>query len=697
MIKRLLNGLSSQPIRIKVLVFGMFMSTIPLLLISYYYYSHVKEDLETRILDKQELILDNLSNEIELEFNQTFQQIQIASSLSREERQQGLFYELLQQNESIEEIVITDDKGFVQKKVSRFNLNIPNKDEQWFTDEMWFDFQSKSKIYGKVEFNQFGQPVMKLTIPFIEEGKQKGIGVIIQLQKIIGQISSLRQEHSAYLYLLDQDGRVIAHQDYSKLWQKRPNMSDREVLGVQSEISDLGWTLVMEQPAATAYKPINEMLRNGLYVVAIVTLIVSLISIYAGFYFTTPIINLEKGMNHLKAGNKPSPIHLNRHDELGKLSHSFNEMSEELQEKSLRLEQEKERLNVIVNGIDAGLALVTKAYQVTWMNPLLKKWFDNQDIQMPCFELIGGKKEACSDCPITCPEIEGFGDTMMRTNGKDGEERLFRHRVFALNHAIKGEGEFLVVIEDVTEQKQVEERMIQTDKLSALGLMASSFAHEVNNPLATINVYAEDLIDRLEQQDADLNEEEMALYLGKIKENTERCKRITSNLLNFSRKTNWTATQIDINETIQNSISLVESTLKKKQIKLNISIEKDLPVLYGDSLKLMQVLVNLINNAMYALEKEGMLLISAAVEQKEVCIDITDNGCGIPQEVVSKIFDPFYTTKPVGKGTGLGLSVCYGIVEEFGGTIQVESKEKIGTTVKVRIPIGNFKQEEEIR
>lgn len=686
--KKILNWFSSQPIRIKVLVFGMLMSTIPLLLISYYYYSHVREDLEKRILDKQELILQNLSNEIELEFNQTFQQIQISSTLNQQENQQSVFYELLQQNESIEEIVITDEKGFVQKKTSRYELNIPNRDEQWFSDEMWFAFQSKSKIYGKVEFNQFGQPVMKLTIPFMDEGKQKGIGVIIQLQKIIGQISSLRQEHSAYLYLLDQDGKVIAHQDYSKLWQKRPNTNNRDVLGVQSEISDLGWTLVMEQPAATAYEPINEMFRNGLYVVAILTIILSLISIYAGLYFTTPIINLEKGMNHLKAGNKPTPIFLARHDELGKLSHSFNEMSVELQEKSLRLEQEKERLKVIVNGIDAGLALVTKDYQVTWMNPLLKNWFNNQDVQMPCFVLIGGKKEACLDCPITCPEIEGNGDTIMRMNGKNGEDKLFRHRVFALNHAIKGEGEFLVVIEDITEQKQIEEKMIQTDKLSALGLMASSFAHEVNNPLATINVYAEDLIDRIEQQDVDLNEKEMSLYLGKIKENTERCKRITSNLLNFSRKTNWNVTQIDLNETIQNSISLVETSLKKKQVKLNICIEKDLPVLFGDSLKLTQVLFNLINNAMDSLEKEGMIHISALEEQNEVSINITDNGCGMPQEVLGKIFDPFYTTKPVGKGTGLGLSVCYGIVEEFGGTIQVESKEKIGTTVKVRIPIG---------
>ncbi|MFO1443332.1 HAMP domain-containing protein [Bacillus sp. Bva_UNVM-123] len=684
----LTNWLSSQPIRIKVLVFGICMSTLPLLLLSFYYYSHVKADLENRIMDKQTLLLQNLSNEIELEFSQTFQQLQIASTLNKQSKQQSVFYELLQQNESIEELVMTDEKGFVTKKLSRYNLNIPNENEQWFSNEMWFDFQSKSKIYGKVEFNQFGQPVMKLTIPYIEDEQQKAIGVIIQLQKIIGKISSLRQEFSSYLYLLDQDGKVIAHQDYSKLWQKRSEANKLEVLGVQAEINNLGWTLVMELPKTTAYKPINDMFRTGLYAVALVTLIVSLISIYAGLYFTTPIVDLEKGMNHLKAGNRPAPLNVNRHDELGKLSHSFNEMSEELQEKSLRLEQEKERLSVVVNGIEAGLALVTKDYQVSWMNPMLKSWFNLENFHFPCYELIGGKKQACQECPITCPELEGNGDTVMRMRGKGGEERLFRHRVFALNHALEGEGEYLVVIEDITEQKQMEEKMIQTDKLSALGLMASSFAHEVNNPLATINVYAEDLIDRIEQHDEELNEEEMAFYLTKIKENTERCKRITSNLLNFSRKTNWTVAKIDMNETIQNSISLVEASLKKKQIQLEVDIEKNLPIFWGDSLKLMQVLVNLINNAMDAIENNGFIYIVAQVEEEHICIYVKDNGCGMTNETLGKVFDPFYTTKPVGKGTGLGLSVCYGIVEEFAGTINVESKRGMGTTVKVQIPIS---------
>ncbi|TCJ05796.1 sensor histidine kinase [Cytobacillus praedii] len=694
--KSIIYWLHSQPMRVKVLVFGIIMSTIPLLLISYYYYSNVKPDLEERIISKQELVLQNLTGEIELEFNQIFQQVQMFSIINDKEDKQPIFYDLLMKNTSIEEVVIINESGRIEEKVSRYDLNILESNERWFSDEMWDVFQSDDRIYGEVEFNQFGQPVMKIALVYRENERRNAVGVTIQLQKIIGQISSLKQDDLSYLYLLDREGKVIAHQDYRKLWHQSPEADNKEMLGVREELVDLGWTIIMEQPKTTAYEPINDMFMKGLMVAVIVTLFVSLISIYAGLYFTAPIVLLDKEMRRLKAGHVASPIILNRNDELGQLSQSFNEMSQELQEKSFRLKQEKERLDVVVNGIGAGLALVTKNYEVTWTNPLLESWMSKEEIELPCYTLIGGMNTPCDNCPITCPEINENADTIMRMQRGNREERLFRHRVFPLTHAIKGEGEYLIVIEDVTEEKQMEEKMIQTDKLSALGLMASSFAHEVNNPLATIHVYAEDLIDRLEQYDDDLDEVEMALYLRKIKENTDRCKRITGNLLNFSRKSNWKVSQFDIKEIIQNSISLVEYSLKKKNVLLDVSIQEEMPYMAGDSIKLMQVLVNLINNSIDAINQDGTVAISAFQQNRNFVFKIKDNGCGIPDHEMQKIFDPFFTTKPVGKGTGLGLSVCYGIIEEFGGTIMVESKVGKGTMIIVSIPAETrFKEDKQ--
>lgn len=685
LIKSIINSFHSQSIRQKVLAFGVVMSTIPLLLISYFYYTQVKLDLEERIIETQKLLTQNLSNEISLEFTQVLQQIQMLATLSQFEGNKRGYYELLQQNETIEEIVITDNQGNVEQRISRYQLNLPDNKESWFTDEMWYKFQFEDYVYGEVEFNQFGQPIMKLAIPTIIKNDRKGIGVIIQLQKIIGQISSLRQDYSSYLYLLDQNGKVIAHQDYSKLWKKSEQKSsvNDSVLSVKHQIDELGWTLVMEQPRGTAFAPIDKLFQTGLVVVLVVTLIISLISIYAGLYFTKPILLLNKGIKNLQKGKSISPIQLEQKDEIGLLAQSFNEMAKELQKKSLQIEMEKERLDIVVNGIGAGLGLVGKDYQITWMNPTLKKWFQTKEFPLLCYTLIEGKNSPCLDCPITDRNYKGGSVNRTFTYN----ERIYQHRVFPLNHSIAGEGEFLVVIEDITEQKTMEEKIIQTDKLSALGLMASSFAHEVNNPLTTINVYAEDLNDRLQMKDADLDDEEISMYLEKIVENTNRCKKITSNLLNFSRKSQWNNDSIHIESTIQNSINLLEHTLKKKSIQVHLKIEKPLPMIEGDGLKLMQVFVNVINNAMDAMERGGILTISAYMDGDKINIAFQDTGCGIPKEELSKVYDPFYTTKPIGKGTGLGLSVCYGIIQQFAGSMEIASEVGEGTTVSFELPI----------
>ncbi|MEH7500565.1 ATP-binding protein [Neobacillus drentensis] len=682
--RALFNYFQSQTIHIKVLVFGVVMSSIPLLLISSYYYFYVKSDLETRIYEKQNLVLESLSHEIEADFTQIFQRSHVLASLLQVDQGESAFYELLQ-HESIEEAVVTNEKGFVVKRVSRYSLNLPGENEGWFTDDMWFKLQTEDQVFGEVEFNQYGQPVMKLAVPFYENNRKKAIGVVVQLQKLIGKISSLRQDDSSYIYLLDRNGRIIAHQDYSKLWQKQSLIQNQNVLGVKAKINQINWELVMEQPKATAFEPINSMLQNGLAAVALVIFTVSLISIFAGLYFTRPIVQIDREMNRLKQGRNTRTIDIDRKDELGKLVITFNSMSKELLEKSKLLEQEKERLDVVVNGIGSGLALVTKDYSITWMNPILKSWLQEERLTLPCYASIGGEDSPCQDCPITCSNLTGNVEKLMKFKDYHGVELIFRHRVFELNHAIEEQGDFLVVLEDITEQKQMEERIVQTDKLSALGIMASSFAHEVNNPLTTINVYAEDMMDRIQIDDETLDAEEMEYYLGKIKENTQRCKKITSNLLNFSRKTDWTNEVINIKKTIEDSVSLVKYQLRKNRIQLEIDVKKGLPPVIGDGLKLMQVLVNLINNAVDAMEHEGNLVISATLVEQEIHIKVIDNGHGISEDVMDKLFDPFFTTKPVGKGTGLGLSVCYGIIQQFGGNIEITSTLGEGTTIIIRL------------
>lgn len=682
------NWMVALSIRNKVLIFGLIMSTFPLLLLSYYYYFQFKEDYKERILETQKLTIENLANDIEMEMNQTFHQIQVITSLNELDTEKGVFYALLQKNDSIDEIVTTDENGKVEKRVSRYSLNNVKKNENWYSTYMWNDFQDKKKVYGNVEFNTFGQPIMKIAIPFVDNGVKKGIGVTIQLQEIISQISSNYNRNESSLYLVDQSGRIIAHQDYSNLWKKQDATMNSGVLSVKTDLMNPNWTLVMEQPKSSAYKPINTMLLNGIIAVLFVTIFVGLISVYAGFYFTNPIILIRKAMSNLKADKSGVHLNITRTDELGQLAETFNEMSTEIRRQSIRLEQEKELLDIVLNGFEAGLALVTKDYKITWANPILQNWISHKLYDFPCYSAIGPDQGPCSECPISNPNLEQMSDKILSKKLKDGTERIYRHRVFPLNEVIEDEGEFLVVLEDITEKQKIDEQMVQTDKLSALGLMASSFAHEVNNPLATIHVYAEDLIERMDLGDKDLDYNEISYYLNKIKENTARCKRITTNLLNFSYRSKWKLKNLNINDVLRDSISLLEHQIKKKKIEFQTDIMNNLPNILGDSIQLMQVLVNLLNNSIDAVEEGGKINVFIKYRFDQICIEIKDNGSGISKDIQNKVMDPFFTTKPVGKGTGLGLSICYGIVQQFEGKMEIISHEGKGTLVSITLPIN---------
>ncbi|WP_054949794.1 PAS domain-containing sensor histidine kinase [Numidum massiliense] len=686
---------SLSKIRNKVLLFGLLMSTVPLILISGYYLLRINSDLEENITARQTLKVENIAYQLTMELNEMSNRMTFLSTARHIDEQRALFYDVLRQSESIEEIVLLDAKGRVARKVSRFSLNEAGSGEQWLEQQMMRKIKQRERVHGPIELNDFGQPVMKWAVPVHSTDGHRlmgSIGVKLQLQKLVGEISSQHVQKGERIYLRDEQGRVISDtsgpsnlQHVAQAVQTGDN--GEKMLGVHTTLDDFNWELVMEQPTREAFSPIYEMVKRSVLAVLLVILTVSLISVYAGLYFTRPIVTLQQAMRRVKAGEWPKRVEVNRSDEFGELAHSFNEMSVELKNKSERLLQEKERLDIIVGGIGAGLAIVRDDYRVTWMNPLLQSWLQS-DTDVPCYALFNDRAAPCADCP-------GFGasdvcdiDRTMTKMQPNGEKRIFRHRVYPLKHPSDGEKEALIVIEDITEQRQMEENLLQTDKLSALGLMASNFAHEVNNPLATIKVYAEDLADRLvEEGDTLFRSGELDDYLRVIKDNTDRCKDITTNLLNFSRKAEWRESEVDVNQVVRDSIAMVHYVLARYKVTLYTELAPDVPFVAGDSLKLTQVIVNVLNNALDAMEEGGgTLTVATSFAAGEIAIRVADTGIGIPKEHLPKLYDPFYTTKPVGKGTGLGLSVCYGVIQQFRGTILIDSEFGEGTTVDIRIP-----------
>ncbi|SES02352.1 sensor histidine kinase [Salipaludibacillus aurantiacus] len=680
-----------RSVRYKVLLFGLIMSIIPLVLISVYYLMEMSDYVEDSAAVSQERKVAYFAETIRNDIRSTFQKLDMMMSMGDLEDQSGVFYDLLKQQESIDEIVLLNAEGEVQSRYSRYSINQMAEGGLWVSGQAELSvLANDNHVFSNVMFNDYGQPFIQLIVRSEENGEM--LGVSLQLQKLIGNVSSYQMEHNAQVYLRDQNEQIIAHQDYSRLWQtdQRTEVPDNTMV-IQSSIDEVNWDLVMEQPRREMLSPIFDMLRRGSFTASFMILFGSMISIYAGLYFVKPIERLQSGMKHMQYGYWPEKMPVDRNDEFGELTAAFNDMNTEIQEKERRLEQEKERLDIVVNSMDAGLAVVKKDYSIAWMNPTLKSWIGDQR-SVPCFRMFNDKDSPCYSCPLNeSASFERMDENLTKTD-ENGEQRIYRHRVFPLQHTLEEDEEVLIVMEDITEEKRMEEKLVQTDKLSALGLMASSFAHEVNNPLASVQVYAEDLTDRLEEDKEELLESgEMADYLTIIRKNINRCKEITNNLLNFSRKSAFKAEEFPIEKVLDDSLMLMNHTLKKNHVSLKLQKPQEkIPDISGDPLKISQVFVNLIQNAVDAMsEKEFPVLeITVEMEGEEAVVSFKDNGIGIPESNIPKLFDPFFTSKPTGKGTGLGLSVCYGIVKQMEGTMEVQSEPGEGSVFRVILPVN---------
>jgi len=234
------------------------------------------------------------------------------------------------------------------------------------------------------------------------------------------------------------------------------------------------------------------------------------------------------------------------------------------------------------------------------------------------------------------------------------------------------------------------EQVIETGKLASIGELAAGIAHEINNPVAIMVEEAGWIQDLLEEEDFahSTNLEEYRRALRQINTQGKRCKEITHKLLSFARKTDARLQSFSINDLIEEVIDLSEQRAKYTKVTITPQLTNNLPPIQASPSEMQQVFLNLINNAVDAMEKAGgVIAVTTARKADHVVVVVEDTGPGIPPANLDRIFDPFYTTKPVGKGTGLGLSICYGIIKKMGGDIHVRSAMGEGTTFTIEIPI----------
>jgi len=247
----------------------------------------------------------------------------------------------------------------------------------------------------------------------------------------------------------------------------------------------------------------------------------------------------------------------------------------------------------------------------------------------------------------------------------------------------------LGIARDISERKQMEAQLLQASKMAAIGELAAGVAHEINNPAAIISGTAEQLqfiIEECGDRPAEIKER-LLNHVNMIREQATRCKRITQGLLNFARRTEVHTTDVNVAKLIKETLALVNNRAQTEKKKIETRLPSNLPTLQADPHQLEQVFLNLVNNALDAVDEGGAVTIEVRAEKKSVIIDVADNGPGIPEEDLKRVFDPFFTNKPVGKGTGLGLSICFGIVQRMNGEITVESELCRGAKFTICLPL----------
>lgn len=262
----------------------------------------------------------------------------------------------------------------------------------------------------------------------------------------------------------------------------------------------------------------------------------------------------------------------------------------------------------------------------------------------------------------------------------DGETRDYESRI-----VVTGEDEVLAVVRDITESRQNEEKLRETGRLASVGELAAGVAHEINNPLTGVIGFSELIMNMEGLPDQALTD------LGRIHSEAQRAAKIVQNLLSFARRHEPEMKMVNLQQVVRNVLELKAHEFRVNNVEVTHEWSADFPKIMADEHQLAQVILNIITNGEQSMSDTrdgGYIRIRGTANEERVTIEIEDDGPGIPSDNLKKIFDPFFTTKEVGRGTGLGLSICYGLINQHGGVLSVDSTEGEGTTFTIELPIG---------
>jgi len=388
-----------------------------------------------------------------------------------------------------------------------------------------------------------------------------------------------------------------------------------------------------------------------------------------------------------------------------------------------KLRVRNKEIETILNSIQDFIIVISPTMEIEEVNQAFLEqmgYSQEEIIGKKCYDIFQKLDSQCHADFIKCPlhkaiESRKPSQQVLTRVDREGQQRHLDVKIFPVWEKEGKISKFIEVSRDISDSRKEEEEMtrrlekmvedrtrelkethfklLHQDKMASLGKLSASVVHEINNPISGIlslvmlmNRIMED--GKLQQKDAD----QFSQYLRLMETETRRISRIVSNLLAFSRHSKMEFGSVKLNQLIEKTLFLNANLLKLHSIKVEENLDPDLPDLTGSEDRLQQVFMNFISNASEAMEAgrgDGVLSIGTKHLREKECVSVffADTGVGIPPENLSKLFEPFFSTKKKGKGVGLGLSVAYGIIQEHGGSIHVQSEEGRGTTFTIELPL----------
>jgi len=514
----------------------------------------------------------------------------------------------------------------------------------------------------------------------------------------------------ANLYLLDEEGRIVCSsfetadvaygEALSSLqpavigsrepWEGRQWLdSGQEIIAVFAPIPSLGWGIAVEVPVALALADLERLKWQALGASSILALILGLAVVLGWRKVARPLRAFARASDRMASGNPGETVHPRGPREVVELGSAFNRMSLALKdsqdtlesrvaERTRELVESRGFSELLLDSIDQRVVVLDTDCQIIKANSTAIRMHGNSILGASCCKAFEGLSAPSSSCPARRTIETGLPVTDERSQRTlDGLEVVYveTYPVFDADGRVESVVEIGRII---TAEKKLQVQMMYQEKMAAFGQLAAGLAHEIGNPLASIESQLQ-----LAQHDPTRVDQTLEVVRKQVK----RIDRMLRELVGFSRRKRDKVILVSVNQVVDDVVRLLEHHPRARSIRILCDLTDNLPGVRTTEDHLVQVLLNLGLNALDATEEVGAVEFETGVEKSWVTIRVRDGGCGIPEEARSHLFEPFFTTKPTGRGTGLGLFVSRATLEAVGGRLDLERTGSDGTTFVVRLRV----------